>query len=78
MLDISGTFLYAELVEDGIMFMQGGPKINRPHIIVTSKQKKLLYSAFLFCLQLVKDLQEFSFELNPYDPSVANEMVYNS
>eukprot|EP00956_Cyclotella_meneghiniana_P039839 scaffold180856_cov40-Cyclotella_meneghiniana.AAC.4 len=35
----------------------------------------LLRSALLFYLRLVKDLHEFGFELNPYDPCVANKIV---
>jgi hypothetical protein len=35
----------------------------------------LLRSALLFYLKLVKDLTEFGFKLNPYNPCVANKMV---
>jgi hypothetical protein len=35
----------------------------------------LLRSALLFYLKLVKDLTDYGFELNPYDPCVANKMV---
>jgi hypothetical protein len=35
----------------------------------------LLISAMLFYKKLVKDLTEFGFESNPYDPCVANKLV---
>jgi len=35
----------------------------------------LLESAMLFYKKLVKDLQHYGFELNPYDPCVANKTV---
>ncbi len=41
--------------------------------------KKALYgmmkSALLFYLKLVSELREMGFEINPYDPCVANKMV---
>jgi hypothetical protein len=35
----------------------------------------MLVSAMLFYKKLVKDLQACGFELNPYDPCVANKTV---
>jgi hypothetical protein len=35
-------------------------------------------SAMLFYKKLVSDLQSYGFELNPYDPCVANKMVHGS
>ena len=35
----------------------------------------MLFSAMLFYCKLTKALLSYSFELNPYDPSVANKMV---
>ena len=32
----------------------------------------MLHSALLFCNKLVSELKEIGFELNPYDPCVAN------
>ena len=73
-----------ELVE---LMVKIDPKLYRPYVITTSKGTKLLYvkmqkamygllrSALLFYLKLVRDLEEFGFELNPYDPCVANKTV---
>ena len=66
------------------------PKLYRPYIITTSKGESILYvkmqkamygllrSALLFYLKLQKDLEEFGFEINDYDPYVANKMVNGS
>jgi hypothetical protein len=35
----------------------------------------LLRSALLFYKKLVKDLENYGFEINPYDPCVANMMI---
>jgi hypothetical protein len=79
--------LKGELAE---MMVMVDPKLYRPYVIMTSKGEKLLYvrmkkamygllrSALLFYLRLVKDLKEFEFELNPYDPCVANKTVKGS
>ena len=66
------------------------PKLYRPYIITTSKGESILYvkmqkdlyrllrSSLLFYLKLQKDLEEFGFEINDYDPCVANKMVNGS
>ena len=63
------------------------PKLYRKHIIYNSKGRAELYvriqraiygllkSALLFYLKLVEDLERYGFELNPYDPCVANKVV---
>ena len=35
----------------------------------------MLHSSLLFYKKFVKDLKSYRFELNPYDPCVANKMV---
>ena len=35
----------------------------------------LLKSALRFYKELVKDLEKYGFEINPYDPCVANKMI---
>jgi hypothetical protein len=53
-----------------------GPE-NKP-VLCVKLQKALcgcLHSALLFYLKLLKDLEDNGFELNPYDPCVANKMV---
>ena len=37
----------------------------------------LLHSALLFNKKLVKDLEEYRFLINPYDPYVAKNMIKN-
>jgi hypothetical protein len=66
------------------------PKLYMPYIITTSKGDSILYvkmqkamygllrSTLLFYLKLRKDLEEFGFVINDYDPCVANEMVNGS
>jgi hypothetical protein len=63
------------------------PELYGPYLRKTVKGESILYvkmlkamygllrSALLFYLKLVKDLQAIGFELNPYDPCVANKMV---
>ena len=62
------------------------PKLYRKYITVDSKGVPILYmkmnkalygmlcSALLFYLKLVKDLEDCGFDINPYDPCVANAM----
>jgi hypothetical protein len=38
----------------------------------------MMKSALLFYRKLVSELQEMGFEINPYDPYVANKMVYGT
>ena len=69
------------------LMVQVDPEVYGPYIRKNAKgeselyvrMKKAMYgllrSALLFYLRLVGDLKEFGFELNPYDPCVANKMV---
>jgi hypothetical protein len=63
------------------------PELYGPYLRKTKKGESIVYvkmlkamyrllrSALLFYLKLVKDLVDFGFELNPYDPCVANKTV---
>ena len=63
------------------------PSLYRKYVTINSKGKSLLYvkvhkalygllrSALLFYRKLVSDLEAYGFELNPYDPCVANKMI---
>jgi hypothetical protein len=63
------------------------PEIYRKYIYVGSNNKPVLYvklqkalygylrSALLFYQKLLKDLEDKGFELNPYDPCVANKVI---
>jgi hypothetical protein len=48
-------------------------------VLIYVKMQKALYgllrSALLFYKKLVKDLEDYRFEINPYDPCVANMMI---
>jgi hypothetical protein len=69
------------------LMVQVDPELYGPYLRKTAKGESILYvrmlkamygllrSALLFYLKLVKDLTDFGFELNPYDPCVANKMV---
>ena len=62
-------------------------QVYRKHITKNGKGKPLLYvkvhkalygllrSALLFYRRLVAELEDIGFELNPYDPCVANKVV---
>jgi hypothetical protein len=52
---------------------ENGQKVLYVHI--TKAIYGLLVSAMLFYKKLMKDLQGYGFEINPYDPCVANKMV---
>ena len=63
------------------------PKLYRQYITTNSKGKPVLYvkmykalygllrSALLFYKKLVADLEAYGFEINPYDPCVANKII---
>ena len=63
------------------------PKLYRKYVTTGPKGKPILYvklykalygclkSALLFYKKLVKDLTEYGFEINPYDPCVANKVI---
>jgi hypothetical protein len=67
--------------------VQANPKKYGPHVHTTKKGKKLLYvellkalygcikSALLWYNLFTSTLAEMGFELNPYDPCVANKMI---
>eukprot|EP00956_Cyclotella_meneghiniana_P002566 scaffold3022_cov42-Cyclotella_meneghiniana.AAC.2 len=69
------------------LMVEVDPELYGPYLRKTKKGESILYvkmlkamygllrSALLFYLKLVKDLTDFGFELNPYDPCVANKMV---
>ena len=70
--------------------VQIDPKMYRKHIITSSKGEQMFYirlstalygplqSALLFYRKLQSELEEFGFEVNPYDPCVANKMINGS
>ena len=63
------------------------PTLYQPYITYSKKGVPMLYvrlskalygmlrAALLFCKRLRKDLEFMGFEINPYDPCVANMMV---
>eukprot|EP00956_Cyclotella_meneghiniana_P009212 scaffold12647_cov40-Cyclotella_meneghiniana.AAC.1 len=69
------------------LMVEVDPELYGPYLRKTKKGESILYvkmlnamygllrSALLFYLKLVKDLTDFGFELNPYDPCVANKVV---
>ena len=69
------------------LVVQVDPYLYRKYITTNSKGNPLLYvemckvlygmlgSAILFYRKLVKDLEEYSFEISTYDPCVAKKMV---
>jgi hypothetical protein len=75
---------------DGILtelMVSIAPNIYCKYITVNAKGKPVLYvqlekelygmmkSTPLFCCKLVADLRSIRFELNPYDPCIANKMI---
>ena len=72
------------------MMVQADPSLYRKYITTNSKGKPLLYvemckalygmlrSALMFYRKLVKDLEEYGFEINPYNPCLSNKMVNGS
>jgi hypothetical protein len=76
--------LRCKLVE---LMVKMAPKIYRKYIYVGPDNRPILYvklqkalygclrSALFFNLKLLKDLEDYGFELNPYDPCVANKMI---
>eukprot|EP00804_Cyclotella_cryptica_P030257 CCRYP_017126-RA/>CCRYP_017126-RA protein AED:0.35 eAED:0.30 QI:0/0/0/1/1/1/2/0/455 len=76
--------LRGELAE---LMVKVDPAMYRPYItknargesVMFVKMQKAMYgmlrSSLLFYQKLVDDLETFGFELNPYDPCVANKMV---
>ena len=72
------------------MMVKIDPKIYRKHIFVGKKGDPMLYlclnktlygllkSVLYFFKKLVGELKEMGFELNPYDPCVANKTINGS
>ena len=68
------------------LMVKTDPKIYRKYITI-KKGRQVLYlqlqkalysmmkSALLFYKKLIKELKEMGFEINPYDPCVANKLV---
>ena len=68
------------------LMVKTDPKINRKYVTI-KKGRQVLYlhlqkaiygmmkCALLFYRKLMKELKEMSFEINPYDPCVANKVV---
>ncbi len=78
--DLSYMRMLAELM------VKTNPKLYQQYVILEKgrsvlylRLQKALYgmmkSAHLFYRKLVSELQEMGFEINPYDPCVANKMV---
>jgi hypothetical protein len=69
------------------LMVKTAPKIYRKYITIDANNQPILYvklqkalygclrSALLFYHKLVGDLKLQGFELNPYDPCVANKMI---
>lgn len=69
------------------LMVQVDPKLYRKYITTSAKGVPMLYvklskalygllqSALLFYKKLRKELEDFGFEVNPYDPCVANKVV---
>jgi hypothetical protein len=85
--DMEGDTVYMKLTGKAAdILVQTAPEIYRKYIMI-EKGKKVLYvealkavygtlrAALLFYKKLVKDLKSIGFELNPYDPCVANKII---
>jgi hypothetical protein len=71
------------------MMVKTAPNIYRKYITVDKNKQPVLYvklqkalygclrSALLFYLKFVGDIESQGFELNPYDPCVANKMIHH-
>ncbi|KAL7570585.1 hypothetical protein ACA910_017636 [Epithemia clementina (nom. ined.)] len=68
------------------MLVEMSPEIYHEHVVIEAGNKILyvivtkaiygmLISALLFYKKLKKDLEEIGFEVNPYDPCIANRMI---
>jgi hypothetical protein len=67
------------------MMVHIAPQIYQKHITVNKKRAPILYvklqktiyrlmqACLLFYRKLIKDLEEFGFVVNPYDPCMANK-----
>ena len=61
-----------ETYKDYVVYENGTPVL---YLVLVKALYGLLESSLLFYKKLVKDLEEIGFEINPYDPCVANKMV---
>ncbi|KAL7562162.1 hypothetical protein ACA910_020358 [Epithemia clementina (nom. ined.)] len=68
------------------MLVEMSPEIYQEHVVIEAGNKILyvivtkaiygmLVSALLFYKKLKKDLEEIGFEVNPYDPCIANRLI---
>jgi hypothetical protein len=76
--------LKGELAE---MMVQIAPQVYRKYVIVDRKGTPILYiklqkalyglmrASLLFYKKLQKEVEEYGFEINPYDPCVANKQL---
>jgi hypothetical protein len=76
--------LKGELAE---MMIQIAPKVYRKYVSIDKKGTKILYvklqkalyglmrASLLFYRKLRKELGAYGFEINPYDPCIANKMT---
>ena len=61
-----------ELYEEYVVYEKGQPVI---YVLLLKALYGLLLAAVLFYKKLLKDLQSYGFELNPYDPCVVNKTI---
>ena len=86
------TDKYVMILLDGSLdelMVKVAPKIYKKYVIMSSKGEPLLYvqmknslyvlllSTLLLYRNLVKDLEAYGFQINPYDPCVANNTIKN-
>jgi hypothetical protein len=69
------------------LMVKVAPEIYTKYVIISSKGETVLYvrllndlygimkAALLYCHHFVADLTSIGFEINPYDPCVANKVV---
>ena len=83
MLTIANAFLHAENDKKILMLLRGklaemmvkiDPSLYRKYVTFSQKGG-MLRAALLFYKRLRSDLKDMGFEVNPYDPCVANKMV---
>ena len=72
------------------LMVQVDPKMYRKYVTTSRKGEAMLYvrlskalygllqSALLFYHKLRKELEDYGFEVNPYDPCVANKIINGS
>ena len=77
------------LIEGALAYtmVKVAPKIYRKYVIVSIKGKPLLYvqmqealyvllrSALLLYSKLLKGIESYGFQINPYEPFVSNKMI---